>query len=769
MAGLAPQPFPRPPPGPAEDGRSVAPGLRTGLVYRAGVVNRLRVERAPVVFLTAPPGYGKSTVLAQWARRDAREFRWLRLEPGDDDPRVFASLLATSLAPDGGDAPQRRSAAARVRSMLRDRTEPLVFVLDNVEHLRSRESLALLVSLLEHVPSATQLVLAGRQLPSHLLGRIRAEGRLAELSAGDLRLSDREAQALLHGAGIELALAEAKDLNCRAEGWPAGVYLSALALATRHGDLPRRPLDVDGAHHFLSEYFESEVLTRLGPKTLSFALRASLLDRMSGPVCDAVVGVPGSAARLRELAAAGAFVVPLDRERTTFRFHRYFRDTLRWKLGHEERAEFDACSRRAAVWHEEAGNLPAAIRYLREVGARAEAVRLLGLLGPDVFCRGLLAGIEPSLEDLRDERMLHRHQAAAVTGALAHALLGNVGEVDRWASAAEGARPDQALPDGSRTSQVWDLLLRAALGRDGIARMGEDAQAAAGALPQHSAMYACALLLVGVAELLGGDDGAAERSFEAAAEKAAAEDAPMIESLALAELSLLAQGRDRWSEAEQHARKARELGDLLDGGDHVAAALAGVASARSALRNSNWARAGSELERVHPLLSRLGEPIPWLAVQVRVELAKAHLALNDAATAAELSTEIAGILLSRPHLGTLRDEAAGLQRHVDQLRDHPAGRAATLTAAELRLLPLLTTHLSFRQIADHLYVSRNTVKTQAISVYRKLGVASRTEAIDRAIEIGLLRPEGAPAPDHPKRAMSTAAAASTVAGRQWRT
>ena len=197
-----------------------------------------------------------------------------------------------------------------------------------------------------------------------------------------------------------------------------------------------------------------------------------------------------------------------------------------------------------------------------------------------------------------------------------------------------------------------------------------------------------------------------------------------------------------------------------------------MASARSALRNSNWARAGKELERVHPLLSRLGETLPWLAVQVRVELARAHLALNDAATAAELSTEIAGILLARPHLGTLRDDAAGLQRHVDELRDHPAGRAATLTAAELRLLPLLTTHLSFRQIADHLYVSRNTVKTQAISVYRKLGVASRTEAIDRAIEIGLLRPEGelvdkraVPAPDHPKRAMSRAAGASTVAKR----
>ena len=747
--------------------------MRTGLVYRAGVVNRLRVERAPVVSLTAPPGYGKTTVLAQWARRDTREFRWLRFERGDDESRVFPALLVASLAADdGGDARKGRSAAARVRSALRARTEPLVIVLDNVEQIRAPESLDLLASLVEHLAPATQLVVAGRQPPSPLLGRVRAEGRLTELSAADLCLSDREAQALLHGTGVELTLEEAKEVNRHAEGWPTGVYLGALALATRLGDVPRRAHDLHGAHHFISEYFESEVLSRLDPQTIGFALRASLLDQMSGPVCDAVVGAPRGATRLKELAAAGAFLIPLDRERTTFRFHRYFRDMLLRRLTHEEPSEFVACSRRAAAWYEQAGNLPAAIRYLREIGDRAEAVRLLGLLGPDVFCRGLLAGIEPSLKDLRDDCLLRRHRAAAVTGALAHALLGNVGEVDRWALAAEEARPDHGLPGGSKTSEPWRLLLRAALCRDGIGRMSEDAQAAAATLSRHSAMYACSLLLAGVAELLRGDVSAAELSFSVAAERAATDDAPLIESLALAELSLLAQSDDRWSEAEDHARKARELADHLDGGDHAAAALAVVASARSALRNSNWASAGKELERVHPLLSRLGETLPWLAVQVRLELARAHLALNDSATAAELSTEIAGILLARPHLGTLRDDAAGLQRHVDELRDQPAGRAATLTAAELRLLPLLTTHLSFRQIADHLYVSRNTVKTQAISVYRKLGVASRTEAIDRAIEIGLLRPEGelvdkrtVPAPDHPKRAMSRAAGASTVAER----
>ena len=224
---------------------AVAPELRTGLVYRAGVVNRLRVERAPVVSLTAPPGYGKTTVLAQWARRDTREFRWLRFERGDDESRVFPALLVASLAADdGGDARKGRSAAARVRSALRARTEPLVIVLDNVEQISAPESLDLLASLVEHLAPATQLVVAGRQPPSPLLGRVRAEGRLTELSAADLCLSDREAQALLHGTGVELTLEEAKEVNRHAEGWPTGVYLGGLALATRLGDVPRRAHDL---------------------------------------------------------------------------------------------------------------------------------------------------------------------------------------------------------------------------------------------------------------------------------------------------------------------------------------------------------------------------------------------------------------------------------------------------------------------------------------------------------------------------------------------
>ena len=249
-----------------------------------------------------------------------------------------------------------------------------------------------------------------------MLARVRAEGRAAELTAADLRLSDREALGVLASAGAQLPPREAKELNARAEGWPAGVYLTGLSLAARIGMAPREAAPGEGAHHFVADYFEAEVLSRLEPATAAFARRVAVLDRLSGPVCDAVAGAPGSAARLSELAAAGAFLVPLDREHLTFRFHRYFRDALLARFRHEEHAEFVACSRRAAGWYEAAGDRAAAMAYLQQIGDHAGAVRLLGLLGPDVLCRGLL-GLSRTVS-ARSARSSCRRCAAAVTGAL---------------------------------------------------------------------------------------------------------------------------------------------------------------------------------------------------------------------------------------------------------------------------------------------------------------------------------------------------------------
>jgi LuxR family maltose regulon positive regulatory protein len=740
---------------PAE-ARLHAPPLRAGVVSRTALVNRLRTQEAPVVLLTAPAGYGKTTVLVQWAKRDARSFVWAALGRGDGDAATLPRLVAEALARAVTDPELDRLLAAaatpgatfqrRLARWLRARPKPLVLVLDNVEFLDGGDCAEFILLLSDHLPPESQLVLCGRSRPGVHLARLRAEGRLFELTGDDLRLTDREARAMMHDAAIELSDGEADDLNRRAGGWPTGIYLAGLGLRPLRGRRLRAASSADGAHHFIAEYFDSEVLARLRDEDAEFVLEASLLDSLSGRVCDAVLGVEGSGRRLRRLDAAGAFVVAVNRERTAFRLHDFFRDTLRRRLEEELPGRYRELSSRAAVWCEGEGDLPSAIDHLRAIGDRAEGARLLGAAAPDICGRGLLGTIEPALLDLHDEALLLEHQPAAIAGAFAHAFRGHAADTERWAAIADAARNRGKLQDGTASSATWAHLLRATLCRDGMQQMRKAAVIAQGRLGAASAFGPFAVFLVGVAQLGSGGRADAEQSFATAADLATAAEAPLVETMALAELSLLAQDREEWERAELLATRARDIASRLGDG-HVGAALAYAASARSALRHSNWVRAGDDIDAVQGLLPQLNETLPWLSVQVRLELARAQLALNDVAKADELVTEAERLLLLRPFLGTLEADTRELRVRIRGLQRAGSGVAATLTAAELRLLPLLTTHLTFRQIAQHLYVSRNTIKTQAISVYRKLGVSSRTQAIDRAIELGLLRPESEPA-DH---------------------
>jgi LuxR family maltose regulon positive regulatory protein len=317
---------------------------------------------------------------------------------------------------------------------------------------------------------------------------------------------------------------------------------------------------------------------------------------------------------------------------------------------------------------------------------------------------------------------------------------GRVGEATRWATAAGRADAAGPMPDETESSEAWVALMRATLCRDGAERMSDDARFALAHLVPHSPLMPFALMLLGVGRLLAGDRAAAESALVEASELAA-DTAPLVGAVTLAELSLMSQEEGNWERGEDYARTARDHAITLGAGDHVFGVLAYAASARSALRNANWVRAGDDLDRIQFLLAHSNEAVPWLAALVRIEASRAHLALNDIAGADELVAELEHLVLARPHLGTAETALRELQQQLRALRKVPR-EASTLTAAELRLLPLLTTHLTFRQIAQHLYVSRNTIKTQAISVYRKLGVSSRTEAIDRAVQLGLLRHDG---------------------------
>ena len=238
--------------------------------------------------------------------------------------------------------------------------------------------------------------------------------------------------------------------------------------------------------------------------------------------------------------------------------------------------------------------------------------------------------------------------------------------------------------------------------------------------------------------LLTGDDDEADAVFADASDAAsAAMDSPTA-MVALAERSLIAAGRDDYASAAEFAHAARSAAEELELGGHAMRTIELAASARAALRAGDGNRVRDDLARAKTLTPLLTSAIPWFSVQADLELARTHLALGDLDGGRPL-LETAGEILRRvPNLGVLNRIAAQLEVRAEALAERGEKADAGLTAAELRLLPHLTTHLSFREIGERLFVSRNTVKTQAISVYRKLGVSSRSEAIAHAAELGLV-------------------------------
>jgi len=314
----------------------------------------------------------------------------------------------------------------------------------------------------------------------------------------------------------------------------------------------------------------------------------------------------------------------------------------------------------------------------------------------------------------------------------------------RWADAAERAAEPPSAGGSTRKgagSTPWRSLLHSLVCPLGPDEMREDAERAVGALPLGSLWRAPALLALGSAHALAGDASNAEAILREAADTAASVGAAAIEAAVLGYRSLLAADRGDWARADTLAEAAR--GRVRDArlDDDVTSLFTFAASARTALRRGDWAVVRADLDRAGTLLPRLTYAIGSFSVFLRIQFARVHLALGDSEGAVRLLDEIDEIFSRRPRLGIFRTDALELRAQVEAHVRPAAGRMSTLTAAELRLLPLLTTHLSFREIAERLYVSRNTVKTQAISVYRKLGVSSRGEAIVRASTLGLVADE----------------------------
>jgi len=719
-----------------------------GGVPRIALLDRLEASSgAPVVAIIAPPGYGKTTLLAQWTERDRRPFAWLSVDQRDNDPAVLLTYIAAALDRIEPIAPAVFGALAspavsiaetvlsRLGSSLSAKALPVVVVLDDVHLLQNWECLNVVAALIDHLPQGSQLVIAGRGEPPFPLASLRAEGRMVEIGPDVLAMDRQEAELLLRNAAVDFSQVEVDDLVRRTEGWPVALYLAALSV--KAGQSGEDAADAfAGDDRFLVDYLQAVLLSRLPPRLVSFLTHTAVLDQMSGPLCDAVLGTTRSSHLLESLERSNMLVIPLDRDRGWYRYHQLFRELLRAELERREPALVRELSMRASEWHENNGLADGAIEYAMAAGDADRVARLVGRIALPLYYGGRMATLQRWLDWFDQNELVERYPAVAVLGAWMHTLGGHAAAAERWADAAERGSYQGAMPDGTASIDGWLALLRAMLCRHGVEQMRADAEVALALVPASSVLRASAHLLLGIAHLLAGDPDAADRLLAVAAEEGEAAGADTA-TVALAERSILALAREDWSQAEVLAERARWIARGARLEEYVTSVLVYAAGARLAIHRGDMSRAHEDLARAQRLRPQITYALPFYAVQTRLELARAYIALSDPAAARTMLLEVDDLLLRRPDLGVLPKQADELRARLDEMRVDAVG-ASSLTAAELRLLRLLGTHHSFRAIGEQLYLSRHTVKSHAMSIYRKLGVSSRGEAIQRARDLGLL-------------------------------
>jgi LuxR family maltose regulon positive regulatory protein len=742
------KPVPAGPPFPILESKLAPAPRRPGIVLRGDLLDQLEASAAtPVVAICAPAGYGKTVLAAEWAQRDPRPFVWLSIDRQDNDPAVLLTYLAVGLdrvepidpAVLGVLASRGASITHTVlpplATALSSKALPVVVVLDDVQLLHDQEGLDALAVLVDHLPQGSQLVVISRDEPPLPMASWRAEGRLAELGQGELAMGAMEAGLLLRAARVELPDPEVAELTRRTEGWPVALYLAALSIKAQH---PRNGAGVElsGEDRFLVDYLQSALLAGLSPTEVRFLTRTAVLDRLSGPLCDAVLGTTGSVAMLESLERSNLLVVPLDRQRAWYRYHQLFQELLRGQLERHEPELVRELTLRAAQWFQQNGLAEAAIGYAMDAGDADQVARGVEQVAIGVYRSGRLATVQRWFDWFDDRGLIQHYPAVAMLGAWVQALGGHAAAAERWAAAAERGSYEGMLPDGS-SIDGWRALLRAKLCRHGVRQMRADAELALTLIPVGSLWRAPAQLLAGISRLLAGDLGVADDLLAEAVEVAQDAGATLAASVALAERAILAIGRQDWQDTDALVEQARSLVGTAHLEDFVTSVVVYAVAARVAIHHGNRDQAEQDLARAQQLRPQATHALPYYAVQARLELIRAYLTLTDMAGARKVLGEVDGLLRWRPDLGTLPDQADQLRAQLDHIGTD-AIATASLTIAERRLLPLLPTHHSFREIGQHLHLSQHTVKSQAMSIYRKLGTSSRGQAVQRARTLGLL-------------------------------
>ncbi len=708
-----------------------SPPIKPQSVFRSDLVQRLRFPGdATVVTLVAPAGYGKTTALAQYAARETQPTAWLWLDRSDTDPAVLLQDIAASLGAAGlvgsvepwqtgfaGPTAVSAGVDRLMRMIGRDRG-PGVLILDHMERIRGRSAQDVIAEMVYQLDGRIRVILASRAEGRLPLGVWRAEHNLLEIGPAELRMDRAEAAVLIEQMGVKSDLLD--PLLEYSEGWPVGLYLACLA--SRSGMAPPTGGVMQQSDRYVADYMREVLLAPTPKRKLEFMMETSILDDMSGPLCDSVLESSGSAQMLESLEKSDLPIVPLDRSRQWYRYHHMLRDVLRRELEIRNPDRIAGLHDRASVWFEQHGLPATAIHHAQVAGDADRAARIVASVARVTFARGQSITLLGWLEWFENTGQLERHPDLAGIGALTYAVIGDGPRADRWGAIASNSPKGATSPPS--------LILRALQCRSGLAAMAADAASLRMALPPGSEWLPTALVLEALPMVWQGDSGDALPLLAEAVSVGKVVPAAAT-PLAPAQQSFIAMSTGNWSEAKRQAAHALELIDRQGLEGYSTSGLGIVAAARCARHSGDLDATTELLGKATAVRPYLSAALSGIAVQTLLELATAHLEMSDVAAARAALTDAEDILVQRPDLGRLGDRVRTMRKDLEAVG---LGRIGTLslTKAELRLLPLLATHLSFAEIAEQFFVSQHTVKSQAASIYRKLEASSRSEAVDKA-------------------------------------
>jgi LuxR family maltose regulon positive regulatory protein len=676
----------------------------TPLVARDRLIARLVASGgARVVLLGAPAGYGKTTLLHAWAAADPRPFR--RLAPRS------APLLPAALA------------------------EPCVLVLDDWPAGDLGKAVEAMGAIATGAPTGCVFAIAARAPGALRLGRLRAARAVLELGPADLAMTRGEAHALLGAHGLEVEARALEALLTATEGWPALLSLAAQSLAGEP-DPPAAALRFGADDPYVAAYLGDELLAHATPRARRFLRRTSVLEVLDADACDAVLGGSGAAAMLRRLERSALPVVRTDRSSVRLRCHPLLRQALHAELRRCDPGLEDELHRRAGRWFvEQRDDLDAAIRHALAGHDVAGAGELLWHGAAGYAWDGRAGMLDRWLRRL-PEHAVEQHATLALTAGMSDLARLALADAARHGALAEEALPRAPRPL-RRSLRAGNAVLGAMGGHGDVTDLRAHAARAATLAGAAEPVRALGCLLDGAGALLAGDAEGATAALEDGVRRAAV-SASGIAALCEAELALGALCAGDWDDGPALAERARSRVDAAGLDARASFALVAAVAAFARAHRRRFAEARVDAEIATRMLAGAGDVPAWYGAQTRLALACARLRLSDAAAAQRLLADARRDARRLPGAAALAAWLAAAAAEADAFARGPAGPAEPLTVSELRVLGYLPSHLTFREIGEGTHLSANTIKSQAHAVYRKLGASSRSVAVERARELGLL-------------------------------